>query len=201
MLLLTLMSAALVLASGVAVAVTETGGPGDNVLVGTNGRDFLDGGRGDDTIYGKGGNDRPLPFRFGLVGGFGDDTIDGGGGDDHIAGYELGRARDRGEDTMTGGSGRDVLDGGRGADTISGEGGPDLLMDGENKGGPTDTLDGGTGNDILAPRNEPAGRDIVDCGEGTDTAYVDRKDVLSDCERVRFRDARPNDIPPAFAFI
>lgn len=49
--------AAVLLASGVALAVTKTGGPGSDVLRGTDGRDYLDGKGGDDTIYGLAGND------------------------------------------------------------------------------------------------------------------------------------------------
>lgn len=37
---------------------TITGGPGNDVIHGTNGRDYVDGGDGCDTIYGRGGDDR-----------------------------------------------------------------------------------------------------------------------------------------------
>jgi hypothetical protein len=51
-----------------------------------------------------------------------------------------------------------------------------------------DALDGGDGNDLLGPRNVPAGEDAVSCGRGRDWVFADRKDVIaSDCERVRYR--------------
>ena len=79
---------------------------------------------------------------------------------------------------MSGGSGADVLYGGPGDDP--------LIADGEDRGGALDVLYGGGGDDTLAPRNEPAGKDIVYCGGGRDTVYADREDVLFGCERVRF---------------
>ena len=68
-------------------AVTESGGSGDDTLVGTAGVESLIGGRGDDTLIGGGGNDV-------LYGGAGDDTLvvpdgaffrlDGGTGEDTL---------------------------------------------------------------------------------------------------------------------
>lgn len=52
-----------------------TGGPGDDVLLGTTGADFLEGFAGDDQLVGLAGNDT-------LVGGAGADTLEGGSGDD-----------------------------------------------------------------------------------------------------------------------
>ena len=48
---------------------------------------------------------------------------------------------------------------------------------------------GGPGNDVLWPRNDPAGQDLTLCGAGTDIAYVDRADVIVGCEIVVFDDA------------
>ena len=56
-LLLTVMAATLVVASGVALAVTSQGGPGNDVVLGTDGTDELGGGYGSDTITGLGGKD------------------------------------------------------------------------------------------------------------------------------------------------
>ena len=56
-LLLTVLAATLALASGVALAVTRQGGPGNDVVLGTNGPDDLGGGFGSDTIIGFGGKD------------------------------------------------------------------------------------------------------------------------------------------------
>ena len=51
-LLLTVMAAMLVMASGVALAATKFGGPGNDILIGTNGPDQLFGGAGNDEIDG-----------------------------------------------------------------------------------------------------------------------------------------------------
>jgi Ca2+-binding RTX toxin-like protein len=84
-------------------------GPGPDVAVGDyyiggNGGDDLlcaggigDGGRGDDAIYGRSGNNR----------------LDGGPGDDRLVGGA-------GADQLVGGSGFDVCIGGRGHDTFTG---------------------------------------------------------------------------------
>ena len=104
----------LVIASGVALAVTRLGGPGDDRLIGTNGADRLHGKAGNDSIAGLGGNDPRL------LGGFADDTISGGPGDDYIYGSGLvwGRVRhdnsDKGADLLLGNAGRDFMEGGPG---------------------------------------------------------------------------------------
>ena len=64
----------------------------------------LDGGAGNDLIYGFGGDDT-------LLGGTGNDTFYGGDGDDELIGGT-------GDDTLNGGGGADTLDGGAGSDTI-----------------------------------------------------------------------------------
>ena len=86
-LLLASVAAALLLVSRVALAATKIGGPGDDVLIGTNNPDLLDGRGGDDVIHGKGGDDCPTSSRFYfLIGGTGDDDIYGNGGDDCLYG-------------------------------------------------------------------------------------------------------------------
>ena len=90
LLAMVVMAATLVIASGVALAVTKFGGPGNDILTGTNGPDTLVGGSGDDTLDG-------LP---------GPDQIFGGPGDDFVAdGEDSGGARD----ILVGGSGDDTL--------------------------------------------------------------------------------------------
>ena len=181
--------AALALASGVAVAVVKNGGPGDDTIRGTDNPDTLRGGAGDDTIVGLAARDR-------LAGDDGDDTIDGGSGNDDLLGgspRSLGdslppKESPAGNDTLRGGPGDDFLDGYEGEDSLSGGSGSDIILDGEGHGGQLDTLSGGPGNDFLLPRNTPAGQDVVHCGEGRDTVYADRADIVGqDCERVRFR--------------
>ena len=146
------------LASGVALAVTKVGGPGDDTLRGTDERDrlegrggdntlhgkdetdFLDGGSGNDVLYGMGGNDGYYIWGDGIVGGllggFGSDVIYGGDGGDWLAGGEVligsfsHPPTDPGSDTLYGGSGDDEMDGQPGADVLYGNGGDDDLYSG-----------------------------------------------------------------------
>jgi len=109
--MLAVMAAALVMASGVALAKNFVGTDRGERIVGTDSADTIDANGGDDTVIGK-----------------------------------------RGADRIRGGNGRDKQYGGRGKDTIFSEGGY---------------------------------RDLINCGTGTDTAYVDPKDRVVDCERKR----------------
>jgi hypothetical protein len=66
-------------------------------------------------------------------------------------------------ETLAGTDARDVIVGFAGADTINALGGDDKIFakDGE--------------------------KDTIDCGEGTDKAIVDRIDVVTGCEKVKYR--------------
>ena len=189
-LLLTVMAAMLLGAGGVALAVTKIGGPGDDVLYGTDNPDRIDGRGGNDVIYGRGGNDgHHSRGEHYLIGGEGDDAIYGGDGDDDILGgrnvWYGGQAQgEKGEDALYGGNGDDIITGDAGSDVIYGNRGFDSISDGENRGGAVDVLYGGSDNDYFNSFNSPAGRDIVYCGDGRDFVDADRKDVLYDCERV-----------------
>lgn len=123
-----------------AYSVITTGG-GDDVVVGSSGRDFIFGGDGDDTLTGLGGNDQ-------LSGDAGQNSLLGGDGDDMLTGGAS-------DDILNGGSGNDTLDGGAGSDGLSGSTGNDLLIGGDD----ADTLFGGGGEDLLLG------------GEGDDTAF------------------------------
>ena len=59
------MAAALVMLSGVALAVAISGGPGDDTIRGTNGTDALEGHGGDDDLLGLRGADFQSPRRYG----------------------------------------------------------------------------------------------------------------------------------------
>jgi len=109
--LLALMAAALVAASGVALAKTYVGTERGERIVGTKQADHLNAMGGDDVVLGYAGADKIR------------------GGDDNDRQY-----------------------GGRGRDIIYSEGGF---------------------------------RDLVDCGRGVDTAYVDSKDRVVGCENKR----------------
>ena len=88
---------------------TLTGTSADEVLLGQDGRNQIDGGGGDDIIHG--GHDSGGDI---LMGGDGNDVIFGGTGNDDLQGGD-------GHDTflMSAGFGRDDVDGGDGTDIIS----------------------------------------------------------------------------------
>jgi Ca2+-binding RTX toxin-like protein len=107
-----------------------------------------------------------------IRGTFGSDDLTGTNQKDRI--YGLGAA-----DTLRGLAGNDDCYGGSGADTIRCGFGNDRIDGGFG----LDDLFGGLGDDtILAADGQ---RDRVDCGLGTDTAYVDELDeVAANCEEV-----------------
>ena len=168
-LLLALMAATLVVASGVALAVTK---------IGTNGPDVLRGTHGDDRLVGLGGNDDLFAQR-------GDDILLGGPGKDVVtAETESGRSYG-GDKKMEGGPGNDFVFGGKGSDNIVGGPGNDYLIDGYEVDPNIDAISAGDGNDALWVWNRPAGEDEVSCGSGFDRVFADRDDTLApDCEKV-----------------
>jgi Ca2+-binding RTX toxin-like protein len=161
------MALALLLASGVALAVNRIGTDGPDTLRGTNGNDNLLGRGDNDILFALNGRDN-------LLGGPGNDWLD-----THPMGFR------RGDKNMVGGSGNDAVIGGRGSDNVLGEEGNDLVADGPDREFSTDNVSGGDGNDVVAAVNRPAFVDIVSCGGGFDRVLADRKDLLADdCERV-----------------
>jgi hypothetical protein len=88
-------------------------GPGDDVILGTDGPDDINAAAGNDVICGLGGDDT-------INGGGGADAIDGGDGDDDINGGGD-------DDTILGGDGDDTIDGGGGTDTCTGGPGADAV--------------------------------------------------------------------------
>ena len=109
---------------------------------------------------------------------------------------------DEGSSTLTGNGGDDVLTGNNAVETIDGGPGNDRLEGGYNNdtivGGPgRDTIYGDDtsaqcgywayctfpfGNDTIDARDGEV--DVIDCGVGEDTAYVDAIDVVAGCENV-----------------
>ncbi|MEI4470254.1 Hint domain-containing protein [Frigidibacter sp. MR17.24] len=102
------------------------------------GDDYLDGGDGDDVIYGEAGNDT-------LLGGKGNDTLDGGSGNN----------------LLKGGEGNDKIVAGDGANTVSGGAGDDKVVVGNG----ANSIDGGTGNDTILAGN---GNNTITGGDGSD---------------------------------
>ena len=167
--LLVVMPLALVLASGVALAVARSGGPGNDTLRGTNGTDALEGNGGNDDLLGLGGTDA-------LSGGKGRDALLGGNE----------RAPQGGDKALKGGPGGDAVLGGKGLDALSGGPGDDLLFEGglfEVQDQAQDALAGGDGRDAIDAHNKPASKDVIDCGRGFDRVSVDSKDITKNCER------------------
>jgi Ca2+-binding RTX toxin-like protein len=100
-------------------------------------------------IFGGRGNDN-------LIGGNGVDYIRGEDGNDTIEGFGA-------NDYLIGGNGNDYMTGGYGDDYIAGEAGADKMY-------------GQAGNDNLFAKGDGSA-DLVDGGDGWDTAWVDRAPV------------------------
>jgi hypothetical protein len=106
------------------------------------------------------------------VGTNGADTLKGTAAKNEIRGH-------RGQDYITGKQSADDLYGGRGKDEVRAGKGRDLVFGGRGE----DQLYGDRGNDTMNATD--AYKDNVNCGPGTDTAYVHRRDrVNEDCENV-----------------
>ncbi|MGE4314273.1 MAG: glycine-rich domain-containing protein [Pseudobdellovibrionaceae bacterium] len=119
---------------------TLNGGLGNDQIYGDGGNDIMHGNEDNDALYGLGGNDQIYgdDGHDTLVGGAGNDMLDGGTGNDRLYGGT-------GNDTLIGGDGIDTLDGGAGYDTLDGGAGNDTLRGGGNN----DALYGGGGSDTL----------------------------------------------------
>jgi len=145
---------------GSATAQNLNGGTGNDVIYGGGGNDTIDGKGGDDVLYGQTGNDT-------LKGDNGNDTIYGGSGNDDIIGGN-------GNDGLYGGSGNDSIHGGLDADVIVGGYGADSLTG----FGDTDTfvyLSLADGSDTIADfdvdaPNTAADGDIIDISVVLDLA-------------------------------
>lgn len=123
------------------------GGNGNDAIFGSDGDDIINAGAGRDTVYTRAGTNR-------VAGGDDADTVWGGIGRDRIFGGN-------GDDFLSGGAGRDILGGDAGNDTLLG-------------GGSNDTLYGNAGNDILNGLN---GSDYLDGGPDRDQTKFDPNDT------------------------
>ncbi len=171
------MIAAMLVASGVALAVNKIGTDGPDTLRGTNADDNLLGKGGDDKLFSLAGNDN-------LLGGEGKDVVVGGTAPG--AGF-LGDDADAsaGDKNLLGGASNDWVNGGRGSDNVLGGAGNDVVVDGPDREFSTDNVLAGEGNDVVAARNKPAYKDLITCGDGFDRVLADSEDVVADdCERV-----------------
>ncbi len=175
----------------VSLALGQVPTEGDDVILGTDGADVINGLGGNDIICGERGADiiRGGPGNDRVFGGAGADTISlgrgndtayGQGGDDVIRG-------NRGNDTLIGLGGNDVLRGNNGTDSLTGGGGRDLLVGGKK----ADFLSGDAGRDELQGRQGPDfldggdGADIINGGGAEDTCIEDGDDAsVVNCEDV-----------------
>ncbi|MHA7875977.1 calcium-binding protein [Roseivivax sp.] len=128
-----------------------------DALTGTEFTDHLDGGAGQDTLLGLGGDDvlQGQEDADQIEGGAGQDTLHGGAGCDLLSGGS-------GDDALFGHDGQDTLEGGAGADELQGGLGDDLLS-------------GGSGDDALHGRE---GADVLSGGQGADTLFGGAGDDL-----------------------
>jgi Ca2+-binding RTX toxin-like protein len=176
--LLATMALAMLVISGVDLAVTKIGGPAPNTSRGTNGADDLLGNGANDVLYALGGMDyllggegkdwllggnqsRPFEGDKNLVGGAGNDGVQGGLGSDTLLGGEGDDFvhGDNGSDrALVGEEGRDFIDGARSSDRMMGQGGGDLFFDGPFDEDWKDLLSGGEGDDIIVADHVPAAK-------------------------------------------
>jgi len=130
------------------------------------------------------------PARIFFHGLTGDDVVDlrrawndrycGGAGNDRLIVRDVDGQRNANQQAF-GQGGRDIVSLGEGQDILSGGPGADRLRGGKGR----DELYGGSGRDLLRARD--GDRDQVHCDKGRDTAFVDRVDRVTSCERVRRR--------------
>ncbi len=139
------------------VSLTGVVVPGDDVLEGGDGTDYLSGDGGDDVLDGGQGNDL-------LIG-------------DTQQGVELLRPMVSGNDFLSGGEGNDELQGNAGHDVLIGGVGDDRLYGDDSGVDPSqegnDWLEGGDGADFLAGRG---GEDTLVGGHGADVLFADAGD-------------------------
>ena len=164
-------------------------GNGDDTAYGDMGDDVLDGQGGADHLYGGDGQDA-------LYGGDIEDFVDGGAGDDWVYGGSSSGALDvviggdgndrvygeAGIDEMYGGAGDDYMDAGGDTDIFFGDGGNDEMYAGD---GP-DEARGGDGDDIISGGSGPdmlkgeRGDDIMLPGIGQSAQNGDSDEALGD---------------------
>lgn len=150
-LLIASMALTLLLASGVALAISEircrggecNGTPNNDKMIGSLRRDIMYGFKGDDRLFGRGARDDLYGFdgRDNIYGQAGNDKVSGSNGGDSLYGGT-------GPDFLNGGNNADDLDGGPGNDEVFGGPGEysDTFYNWDGNGG-DDLLDGGGGGD------------------------------------------------------
>jgi Ca2+-binding RTX toxin-like protein len=157
------------------------GGKGNDTLDarGFQGQATLDGGDGDDMLYGGDSNNT-------INGNAGNDTIVGGNSPNVIDGGD-------GNDTITGGNAGDTIWGGSGDDRIFGLDGIDKIFGGLG----ADTIDGGLGADLLYGTLADAWENTTDTfvlsADGGDTLFGNVRSPNWSNDRIVFQ-AQPGDV-------
>ena len=131
------------------------GGDGNDTIYGGSNTDIIKGDKGNDKLYGNAGNDE-------IRGGAGNDLIEGGAGNDKLYG-------DADSDTIRAGAGDDYIDGGAGNDAIYGNSGTNILKGGAGN----DNIVGGTGVDKIYGG---VGNDVINAGAGKNILYFAKGD-------------------------
>ena len=158
------------------------GSAGNDVLLGRAGDDTLIGGEGNDALVGGEGADH-------LVGGSGNDTADYSGSAEAVA-VDLSKGTGHGGDAegdtfdsienlkgsshgdyLIGDAGANTIDGAAGDDRLAGEAGDDTMFGGAGR----DVVDGGAGDDML---DGGAGDDVLLGGDGNDVLHGGTGDNL-----------------------
>jgi len=162
----------------IGVGGVNLNGDGDVDLIGSHLREitaFLD--DGNDSLTAEGGRGTGSPWvpptggYLSAYGGDGADLLRGSGGNDTLDG-------DWDDDRVYGLGGSDDLRGSTGHDFVSGGRDPDYIDPGYG----FDTVLAGPGNDFIAAADYTA--DTVDGGNGTDRAFADREDQVTNVESV-----------------
>jgi Ca2+-binding RTX toxin-like protein len=177
-----------------------TGGPGNDMISacdsGTPDRDagpvkVIDGGPGQDSLNGSAGRDRITGDAGidGLYGQRGRDRLDGGPGADTLLGY-------KGNDRLLGRAGKDSLVDNQGDNVMIGAGGDDSLftLSADSRAHGSSRVAGGPGDDFFYIRNRR--RDRASGGAGSDSAVADQIDVLRSIEDSLTRIPRIPGLPP-----
>ena len=151
------------------------GDDGDDTIIGSTGRDFIEGGAGADTMDAKNANGRDILGYRTSDAGVTVNLLTGAASGGHATGdvfqgfegihgsdFDDVLTASVGNNDLFGFDGDDILDGGNGGDNINGGNGNDTLIGGEGH----DRLDAGKGNDTL---NGDDGNDTLNGNQDDDT--------------------------------
>ena len=177
--LIALTAAALVAASGVALALNRVDCGTNNPCYGTNGDDKVVATSDPQTIKALAGNDEvwAYPGNDVVYGDKGDDYVDGSSGNDIIYGGPGNDNRINSENPD-----RTGLIGGPNSDEVYGGGGNDIIdLRLFDSAGSTDYGYGGRGRDVIVANDGNV--DHINCGRSSDIVYYDQViDTIKGCE-------------------